>query len=317
MDAIINKYFTGETSEEENNTLMEWLEESEKHRQYFFELKSIWNAGMAAGRRPDFAEFAAFMRDTNRRINRITASKRRRRVLRWSASAAAAVLLIAGVGAAWHFLSRPDIYRTYENNTDVVSAITLDDGTQVWLNANTRLTLPEAFDETGRNVELDGAAFFEVTPDVNAPFIVNTGELRIRVLGTAFCVDSRSDKQFAEVILEHGSVRLQTPEGVNMVTLQPNQRAMYDVVDKNLEISQVTASNVILHRYDLVTMANATLHEIISHIETAYGVRISIEGRYDGKRYAFNYQRSQNLEEVLNIIKYMTGNPCEVIFRQK
>jgi ferric-dicitrate binding protein FerR (iron transport regulator) len=317
MDAIINKYFEGETSEAENNALLEWLEGSEKNRQYFFELKSVWNAGRAVGQSPDFAEFAAFMRDTNRRIDKLTSVKRRRRLLRWSVSAAAVVLLVVGIGAVWNLLSKPDVYRVYENTTDVVSAIILDDGTQVWLNANTRLTLPEAFDETARNVRLDGAAFFEVAPNADAPFTVATGELKIRVLGTAFCVDARAEEQYAEVILERGSVRLQTPEGVNMVTMQPDQRALYDAVDKNLQISQVSASSMILHRYDLMTMANATLHEIISHIETTYGVRIAIKGRYDDKRYAFNYQRSQKLEEVLNIIEYMTGEPAEVIFRQK
>lgn len=79
----------------------------------------------------------------------------------------------------------------------------------------------------------------------------------------------------------------------------------------------MNASHLVLSQYDLVTMANATLHEIISHIETTYGVRISVPGRYGDKRYAFNYQRSNSLEEVLNIVEYMTGEHCEVIFRQK
>ena len=142
-------------------------------------------------------------------------------------------------------------------------------------------------------------------------------DLRVRVLGTAFCVQAYENSGQAEVVLEHGSVRLQTPEGVNLVTLQPDQRALYDAAADNLEISHVNASHLVLSQYDLVTMANATLHEIISHIETTYGVRISVPGRYGDKRYAFNYQRSNSLEEVLNIVEYMTGEHCEVIFRQK
>jgi len=146
---------------------------------------------------------------------------------------------------------------------------------------------------------------------------VATDDLRVRVLGTAFCVQAYENSGQAEVVLEHGSVRLQTPEGVNLVTLQPDQRALYDAAADNLEISHVNASHLVLSQYDLVTMANATLHEIISHIETTYGVRISVPGRYGDKRYAFNYQRSNSLEEVLNIVEYMTGEHCEVIFRQK
>ena len=320
MDAVINKYFAGETSDREEQFLMAWLEESEEHRKYFFELKSIWNARNVFAESADLGRFAAFMRSTDARIAKIAGeerARRRRGLLRWSMSAAAAVLLVVCAGFAWHFLAGPDIYRVYENNTETVTTVTLDDGTQVWLNARTRLTLPKAFSPTERNVKLAGAAFFEVARDEAAPFTVATDDLRVRVLGTAFCVQAYENSGQAEVVLEHGSVRLQTPEGVNLVTLQPDQRALYDAAADNLEISHVNASHLVLSQYDLVTMANATLHEIISHIETTYGVWISVPGRYGDKRYAFNYQRSNSLEEVLNIVEYMTGEHCEVIFRQK
>lgn len=185
------------------------------------------------------------------------------------------------------------------------------------LNARTKLTLPEAFGPTQRNVQLAGAAFFEVARDEAAPFVVSTDKLRVRVLGTSFCMQAYEGSQQAEVVLEHGSVRLQTPAGVNLVTLQPDQRALYDAADDNLAITQVNASHLVLTQYDLVTMSDATLHEIISHIETTFGVRLSVPGRYGDKRYTFNYQRSNSLEEVLNIVEYLTGEHCEVIYRKK
>lgn len=321
MDEIINKYLAGEASEQEERFLLAWLEESEEHKKYFYELKSLWNARNVFAESTDLGRFAAFMRSTDERIAKIDAAERLRRrrsaLLRWSMSAAAAVLLVLCAGVAWHLLAGPDIYRVYENQTQTVTTVTLDDGTQVWLNARTRLMLPKAFSRTERSVKLSGAAFFEVARDQAAPFTVTTDNLRVRVLGTAFCVQAYAGSGQAEVILEHGSVRLQTPEGVNLVTLQPDQRALYDAAADNLEISHVNASHLVLSQYDLVTMANATLNEIISHIETTYGVRISVSGRYDDKRYAFNYQRSNSLEEVLAIVEYMTGEHCEVIFRQK
>lgn len=146
---------------------------------------------------------------------------------------------------------------------------------------------------------------------------MSTDKLRVRVLGTSFCMQAYEGSQQAEVVLEHGSVRLQTPAGVNLVTLQPDQRALYDAADDNLAITQVNASHLVLTQYDLVTMSDATLHEIISHIETTFGVRLSVAGRYDDKRYTFNYQRSNSLEEVLNIVEYLTGEHCEVIYRKK
>ena len=58
MDAVINKYFAGETSDREEQFLMAWLEESEEHRKYFFELKSIWNARNVFAESADLGRFA-------------------------------------------------------------------------------------------------------------------------------------------------------------------------------------------------------------------------------------------------------------------
>ena len=130
MDAVINKYFAGETSDREEQFLMAWLEESEEHRKYFFELKSIWNARNVFAESADLGRFAAFMRSTDARIAKIAGeerARRRRGLLRWSMSAAAAVLLVVCAGFAWHFLAGPDIYRVYENNTETVTTVTLDD----------------------------------------------------------------------------------------------------------------------------------------------------------------------------------------------
>ena len=145
MDSVIQKYFAGETSEQEEKYLLAWLEESEEHRKYFFELKSLWGARRVFEESTDLAHFASFMRSTGHRIGKIAAGERyarRRKLVRWTLGAAAAVLLAVCAGTAWHFLSTPDIYRVYENTGDAVTTVTLDDGTHVWLNARTKLTLP-------------------------------------------------------------------------------------------------------------------------------------------------------------------------------
>ena len=167
MDSVIQKYFAGETSEQEEKYLLAWLEESEEHRKYFFELKSLWGARRVFEESTDLSRFASFMRSTDHRIGSIVAgerSTRRRRLVRWTLGAAAAVLLAVCAGTAWHFLSTPDIYRVYENTGDAVTTVTLDDGTHVWLNARTKLTLPEAFGPTQRQ-RLAGAHGDQVALD--------------------------------------------------------------------------------------------------------------------------------------------------------
>jgi len=85
-----------------------------------------------------------------------------------------------------------------ENNHTAIRRITLPDGSQVWLNMYSRLEFdPQQFNRTKRLVKLSGEGFFEVVPSLEPgstnkkiPFIVQTGSLRTRVLGTAFNIEA-------------------------------------------------------------------------------------------------------------------------------
>lgn len=80
-----------------------------------------------------------------------------------------------------------------------------------------------------------------------------------------------------------------------------------------MEVAEINAPLYVTRRYNLVTMKGATITEIIAGIEKSYGVRIRIMSPDDGKRYDINYLRSNSLEEVVDIVEFMTGTHCEVI----
>ena len=168
-------------------------------------------------------------------------------------------------------------------------------------------------DDDAKTVRLDGEAYFDVSHDARHPFVVETRELAIRVLGTAFNVRALAGDPFTEVVLERGAVRLETPGGDNLVRLHPNQRAVYDARMGDMEVAEINAPLYVTRRYNLVTMKGATITEIIAGIEKSYGVRIRIMSPDDGKRYDINYLRSNSLEEVVDIVEFMTGTHCEVI----
>ena len=184
VDSVIQKYFAGETSEQEEKYLLAWLEESEEHRKYFFELKSLWGARRVFEESTDLAHFASFMRSTGHRIGKIAAGERyarRRKLVRWTLGAAAAVLLAVCAGTAWLFFSAPKIYRVYENTGDAVTTVTLDDGTHVWLNAGTKLIYPKQFNRSMRQVYLSGENLFTHSPmfkhtDMFDPEVITSGD---------------------------------------------------------------------------------------------------------------------------------------------
>ena len=151
-----------------------------------------------------------------------TATRPRRRAL-WLA-AAATVLLAAG--AAWWYqyrapaaVSTPNAVSTRRGSK---SHVELPDGTQVWLNGDSRLTYDAGTFGENRNVKLEGEAYFDVATDPSHPFVIHAHAIAIRVLGTAFDVRSYADEKRMQTSLFKGSVEVIVRD--KHIVLKPNER---------------------------------------------------------------------------------------------
>jgi len=101
----------------------------------------------------------------------------------------------------------------------------LPDGSQVWLNAKTKLTYNEGFGKENRELELAGEAYFIVEPDAAHPFIIRTSSMELRVLGTSFNVKSYPGEQTSEATLIRGSLEIRlTAENRKKIILRPSQK---------------------------------------------------------------------------------------------
>lgn len=103
--------------------------------------------------------------------------------------------------------------------------ITLPDGTKVTINAASKLSFPSTFKDSIREVFLVGEAFFDVKKDRLHPFIIRTGKMDVRVLGTAFNVKAYSNDKFSETTLIRGSVQVtlaDRPE--DRIILKPTEK---------------------------------------------------------------------------------------------
>lgn len=70
----------------------------------------------------------------------------------------------------------------------------LDDGTEIWLNSASELKYPAHFVGNERRVQLTGEAYFQVARNEAAPFIVETRDMDVKVLGTSFNVSIYEDE---------------------------------------------------------------------------------------------------------------------------
>ena len=99
-------------------------------------------------------------------------------------------LILLGVGAVVYLnLNRePAIAMVKLNTVNETNTLitTLEDGSVIYLAQNSLFSYPQDFESASRNVELKGEAFFDIAPNPDKPFIIETGEALIQVLGTAF-----------------------------------------------------------------------------------------------------------------------------------
>lgn len=153
--------------------------------------------------------------------------------------------------------------------------ITLADGSRVWLNAGTSFTYPVAFTGPDRKVSVNGEAYFEVMQDNGKPFLVNTGNAFVKVLGTQFNVMNYSGEPTIQTTLLEGSV--QFIAGNNEMLLAPGQQSNLNkngslTMAKNVDVELVTA-----WKNGLQSFRHADLKTLMRRVERWYDVDVVYE----------------------------------------
>ncbi len=236
------KKLAGEASETELQELQEHLR-SNPDEQYFQEIFSNWwdsrqTPGTVTNTSQD-EHFQYIIQQSAFKVNEDAApviNIRKRR--RWVSIAAAAVLVGAISFGAWKFSpvkkTETAAAKQLQENEIVAkrgtkSKLLLPDGTQVWLNSDSKLIYNSSFDDTLREVTLDGEAYFDVVKDPKRPFIVHTSGINIRVLGTAFNVKSYAQEATIEATLVHGLIEVEKtnePKSSRII-LHPNEKLIF------------------------------------------------------------------------------------------
>ena len=178
----------------------------------------------------------------------------------------------------------------------------LPDGTEVWLNANSRLVY-NSFSSTHRQVELKGEAFFKVVHNENAPFVVRTNECDIKVLGTTFNVMAYDDFGRKEITLLEGKVNVDM-DGSEQV-LKPGQALI--LKDHHTKITEVNASQSSAWVDNKFNFKDIPLSELMKRLENWYDVDIILEN-LSGKEvnYTGTFKNEETIWQVLDAIKAYT-----------
>lgn len=158
--------------------------------------------------------------------------------------------------------------------------LTLSDGTNVWLNACSEMTYPASFSEDIRRVSLKGEAYFDVSKDVEHPFVVQTKKCDIKVLGTEFNVrvnEAESDCEFSAALLE-GSIELTNKmEPGPSIRLAPMQKAEW--TGGKMVVESIRNLDDYRWKEGLICFEDIRFADLMKRFEKTYDIRIVIQNK--------------------------------------
>ncbi|GEO03728.1 hypothetical protein AAE02nite_13920 [Adhaeribacter aerolatus] len=180
-------------------------------------------------------------------------------------------------------LAATDRLIRYQTGAGEIKTLTLPDGSEVVLNANSTLTFkPQwGFD---REVWLSGEAYFSVKKIAGASkrnsgmakFTVQTSSLQVQVIGTAFNVSDR--RQQAVVVLNSGSIKLQLPSDTTIL-MEPGELVTYEREQQKLVKKEVKPETYSAWKNSEWILDNLTLEELAARIEETYSVKVEIRNQ--------------------------------------
>ncbi|MEN6452678.1 MAG: FecR domain-containing protein [Prolixibacteraceae bacterium] len=306
---LIKKFMKGELSVSEEKVLLDWIDQSPLHQELFRkEQRRLY---------PFILSFRDLKAETQWKqlYYKITGrqSRFKHKLIRLQLPAAAAILVFALI--TYLILDRKNGERSSSGtNTEMVStrngertSFLLSDGTRVSLNAESKLLFPEKFSKNLRQVELSGEAFFEVAPNREAPFVVHTADLDVRVLGTAFNVEAFPGASEVNTTLVRGKVVLEKEidnKKTRLAEMDPYDRVVFNIDSRKINIQrQTNLEQYIGWKDGKLVFLNASVEEVAKKLELWYNVSVRVEGESLKKSHFTATFTNETVEQALSLLK--------------
>ena len=289
MDDLLMKYIKGETTPEETERVVRWLDEDSEHVHRFQSLRKLYNISLW------------------NQVDDISKEKKHSWTLKpvmVEFMKVAAVIFITFLGIRLFSGSEKD---SFGMQTVIVPAgqraeLLLADGTKVWLNSRSKLTFPDRFQKDARKVELDGEGYFEVTHQEEAPFTVHTSLYDVKVLGTEFNVKAYKDKEQFETSLLKGSVEVSNANKSQTIRLKPDEQVVSD--GGQLVRSTIQDKNYFRWKEGLLCLDDESIGSLIEKLELYYDVNIVVQRPSLMKyHYSGKFRIRDGVEHVLKVLQ--------------
>lgn len=226
----------------------------------------------------------------------------------WVQRIAALLFLPLLILSAWHYYSSIESEMIADDAISIHSPVNtktrffLPDGTQGWLQANSRINYT-LVDNKQREVELQGDAYFDVAKNEKQPFVVSTNSFKVRVLGTRFNVMADANSPISKVYLEEGSVEMLGLNNEHHTLLKPGEEFQFDKSMKKFRVSIGSEEDNLAWTQGILLLKNKTLKESAIALEKFYNIEIEIVDKELEEMPVYAKIQDEQLDEVLELVK--------------
>ncbi len=297
LEDLLVKYLLQEARPEERRTVDQWLAADPANQQHYDQLRLIWEKSLQITTLPDTSgEEEQAWQTLKNRLPQPTGRRAPVRPLRWTAAAAVAAAAVLFCFFWWR--PNPTTWQQVASR-DAIRIDTLADGSIVTLNKHSTLSQPSKFAAKERTVTLQGEAFFQIAPDKNRPFHVQTNGITITVLGTSFNVRTQNKKTV--LIVETGLIEVNNDKA--RVQLQAGETITLDPSDPTPQKQPAGVSVYKYYQPRIFVCRDTPLGELVDALNQAYGDSIRIDNPALRQLPITTTFHDESLHDILDVVK--------------
>ena len=302
MNEQIEKYFLGELSSAQKDSLFKLMSGNAELQDEFVRVQNSWALAVSSGDVNDKDKANRYLHEFKKR------QSRKRTIVFLRNLAKYAAILVVGMLIAYSYLYKPQSEEKPMQTRQKLTVpagqrahLTLSDGTTVWVNAKSTLEYPGVFKGETRELTLTGEAYFEVAENPAQPFIVKSGKYRTQVKGTKFNVFAYDN--FFEVSLVEGRVNVyEFGTAKDTVVLYRNEKVMF----ANGQLVKKTSFNTddFLWKEGIYHFDDMPFAAIVEKLQLYYDVQIHVSNKALLKlRFTGKFRQRDGIENVLKVIQ--------------
>lgn len=315
LNLIIDR-LTGSLSDEADLALREWICASDANRLYAEKIEQLWGSLDLVGEAVQYDSeraFSLFKQRVGEDTDRLYLLKKNTRSFsfrKWTAYAAVLVsFLVLSYFTYGYFQLKAESGQVALVSEIVVpngskTQLTLQDGSKVWLNAGSTIQYDSNYGKEFRLLKLTGEAYLEVVGNEQCPFIVDAGDVKVKVLGTRFNVNAYADNEEIKVALLQGAIEMKAGNSPAL-QLKPKDVASFNTVSKEINLYQNShySGNAIDWINSRLIFNGESFEQIIHTLERSFNVKINIRKESVKKRrFIGDFVNNETIEQIFNVM---------------